>query len=103
MELAKKAQQLSPLDTNYDVFQGVLHMREGNLRGAIADFNRALEKNSQHMETLVNLATAYQKLGERTIAMEYLRRAVNSTEPSAPGDLRETAGEMLRQLSNQKP
>jgi tetratricopeptide (TPR) repeat protein len=100
LELAKIALRLNPLDTNYDVFQGVLHLRENDPQGAIADFDRALEKNGQHMETLVNLALAYRLLGDRAMAIDYLRRAVNSTEPYAPGDLRETAGEMLRELVN---
>jgi tetratricopeptide (TPR) repeat protein len=103
LEFAKKAQQLNPRDTNYDVFQGVLRMRENDPRGAIAYFDRALKRNNQHIETLVNLSTAYQMLGERGITLEYLQRAVDSLEPDTPGDLRETAKELLRELAAQKP
>jgi hypothetical protein len=103
LELADKARRLNPLDTNYDVFMGVLHLREKDPESAIADFNRALEKNNQHIETLVNMALAYQMLGVRTLALECLQRAVNSTEPSVPGDLRETAGEMLREITSKTP
>jgi len=99
LQAAEKAQQLYPRDTNYDVFQGVLHLRENDPRSAIADFKRALARNEEHLETLVNLATAYQLLGDREKATLYLQRAVNSTEPDAPGDLRETAREMLRELT----
>ena len=101
--LAKKAQQLNSTDTNYDLFQGVLRLREKDPQRAIADFNRALERNSEHIETLVNLATAYEMMGNRADAELYLRRAVNSTEPDAPGDLRDVAGEMLLELTQKKP
>jgi len=74
-------------------------LRENDPRSAIADFKRALARNEEHLETLVNLATAYQLLGDREKATLYLQRAVNSTEPDAPGDLRETAREMLRELT----
>lgn len=99
LELSKRAQQLYPNDTNYDVFQGVLHLRANDPQNAIIDFNRALEKNSQHIETLINISTAYQMLGEREMGVELLKQAVNSTEPNAPGDLRETAREMLKELA----
>lgn len=99
---AKKAQTLNPSDTNYDVFQGVLSLRGNDPQRAIIDFSRALEKNSEHMESLVNLATAYEMLGDLANAALYLRRAVNSTEPDAPGDLRETAREMLQELTAEK-
>lgn len=103
LQAAKKAQQLYPRDTNYDVFQGVLHLRGNDPQSAIIDFNRALERSDGHVETLVNLATAYQLLGDRTKAIYYLQRAVNSPEPYAPGDLRETASDMLRALTEGEP
>jgi hypothetical protein len=103
LEYAKKAQKLYPADTNYDLFQGVLKLRGNDPQGAIIDFKRALGKNDQHMETLVNLATAYQMLGDRDKARDCLRRAINSTEPYAPGDLRETAAKMLQELIGKEP
>jgi tetratricopeptide (TPR) repeat protein len=100
---AKSAQLLNPGDTNFDVFKGVLNLRSNQPQQALDDFNRALARDNQSIEALVNMSLAYQLLETPGEACRCLRQAVGSSALDMPGNLRETAREMLRDLEGKHP
>lgn len=98
LALFRHAQLINPYDPHYDIFLGIEYLLRNDPQNAAEVLQRALAKNPEHMETLINLGKAHEALGNLPSARDYYQRAVNSTEADPPGDLRERARKHLRRL-----
>ena len=98
LALFRKAQDIDPGNPNYDLFLGGLRIMRGDHRHAIDPLLRALARDPQRMETLINLGAAYEALGVTAKALEYYRRAAYSTQADPAGNVRERAWAGLRRL-----
>ena len=81
-EAERAASWYFPVDetaTPIDWYKGMALFYSGNIAGAKAAYEDALEKNPYHIQLLNDLATACEQTGERERAVQYYRRALSVT------------------------
>lgn len=82
LDTARRLDYRSP---EYDFFTGYLYFVRQDFSGAINCFKRALTRNPKFIEALYYLGSAYESTGEKYMAADYYRMALQSPEPDIVG------------------
>ncbi len=78
---AQRALQLNPRSASAWLIEGCYARQNGDLRGALAHYHRALSYEPNQRELLLELAQTYQQVGEPQRALANLQTLVDSYPP----------------------
>jgi len=99
MEMYRRSSEVNAGDPAFDIFQGHLLMMKKDFPNAIIAFRRAVDKDPENIEAVINLGRAYQSTGAVENAAEQYRRAISLPELDPRKNMRGRAADYLEYLN----
>ncbi|WKC79621.1 tetratricopeptide repeat protein [Borreliella tanukii] len=87
LEAINKAINLNPEKNEYLYLKASINLKNKNYQNAILLYNLVIEKNPENTSAYINLAKAYEKLGNKTQAISTLEKIINKNNKLALNNL----------------
>ena len=96
LRLLQKGEDAAPNDARLNMDRGILLARNKKLPEAIAEFEKALQKDPEEKHLLYNIGLCYYRMGEKEKARGYLKEFLNAPTQNFK-DERSAAEQMIRE------
>ncbi|WP_187981498.1 tetratricopeptide repeat protein [Borreliella bavariensis] len=87
LEIINKALNLNPEKSEYLYLKASINLKNENYQNAISLYSSVIEKNPENTSAYINLAKAYEKLGNKAQAISTLEKIINKNNKLALNNL----------------
>ncbi|AJA90041.1 cell surface protein [Borreliella chilensis] len=87
LETINKAINLNPEKSEYLYLKASINLKNKNYQNAMSLYSLVIEKNPENISAYINLAKAYEKTGNKTLAISTLEKIINKNNKLALNNL----------------